>query len=71
MDPPRKGLDKNTIYLLQSLEPQKIIYISCNPATLARDLSLLEDKYAIKKVQPVDMFPYTSHVECVCSLKLR
>lgn len=59
VDPPRKGLDKKTIQVLQELKPSKIIYISCNPATLARDISLLEDKYDIGKVQPVDMFPYT------------
>ncbi len=59
VDPPRKGLDKKTIGVLQELEPSKIIYISCNPATLARDISLLEEKYELKKVQPVDMFPFT------------
>lgn len=67
VDPPRKGLDKKTIQVLQELRLSKIIYISCNPATLARDISLLEDKYNLGIVQPVDMFPYTSHVEC-CSL---
>ena len=71
VDPPRKGLDKNTIELLKKLEPEKIIYISCNPATLARDLSFLDEKYEIKNVQPVDMFPYTSHVETVTVLKRR
>jgi len=59
VDPPRKGLDKKTIEVLQELEPSKIIYISCNPATLARDISLLEEKYELKTVQPVDMFPFT------------
>ncbi len=59
VDPPRKGLDKKTINLLKELQPSKIIYISCNPATLARDISLLEKKYSLGKVQPVDMFPYT------------
>lgn len=59
VDPPRKGLDKKTINLLKELQPSKIIYISCNPATLARDISLLEDKYNLEIVQPVDMFPYT------------
>lgn len=59
VDPPRKGLDKKTINLLKEIQPSKIIYISCNPATLARDISLLEDKYDIGEVQPVDMFPYT------------
>ena len=71
VDPPRKGLDKNTINLLCNLEPKKIIYISCNPATLARDIALLKDKYELKQVQPVDMFPYTSHVECVAVLQLK
>ncbi len=70
VDPPRKGLDNNTIQLLNSLEAENIIYISCNPATLARDLKLLSEKYEIGEVQPVDMFPYTSHVECVTVLQL-
>ena len=71
VDPPRKGLDKKTIKILQDLKPVQIIYISCNPATLARDIALLEENYNIKEVQPVDMFPYTSHVECVAVLKLK
>ncbi len=71
VDPPRKGLDKNTIELLKKLEPEKIIYISCNPATLARDLGLLEEKYEIKEIQPVDMFPYTCHVECVALMCIK
>lgn len=71
VDPPRKGLDKKTIEVLQELKPCKIIYISCNPATLARDIALLEETYEIVKVQPVDMFPFTSHVECCSVLKLK
>ena len=71
VDPPRKGLDNKTIAVLKELQPEKIIYISCNPATLARDLKELEEKYEIIKVQPVDMFPYTSHVECCSVLKLK
>ncbi len=71
VDPPRKGLDNNTIEVLKNLTPEKIVYISCNPATLARDLKLLEEKYEIKEVQPVDMFPYTNHVESVARLELR
>ena len=59
VDPPRKGLDKNTSQLLNNLEAEQIIYISCNPATLARDLKILSEKYEIKEIQPVDMFPYT------------
>ena len=70
IDPPRKGLDENTIKVLLELESRKIIYISCNPATLARDLSMLTQKYKIKEIQPIDMFPFTSHVECVCLLQL-
>ena len=70
-DPPRKGLDKNTISNILKIEPKKIVYISCNPATLIRDLTSFEDKYDIKKIVPVDMFPFTSHVECVCLIKLR
>ena len=71
VDPPRKGLDKNTIELLKELGPTNIIYISCNPATLARDLSSLYEKYDIEEIQPVDMFPYTKHIETVVSLKIK
>lgn len=70
VDPPRKGLDQNTIKNIMKVNPEKIVYISCNPATLARDLRLLGEKYEVKKVQPVDMFPYTTHVECVALLTL-
>ena len=68
VDPPRKGLDNKTIETLKTLQPEKIIYISCNPATLARDLKDLDEKYNIQKIQPVDQFPYTSHVECCVKL---
>lgn len=71
VDPPRKGLDNKTIEVLKTIKPEKIVYISCNPATLARDLKQLEEKYEIKEVQPVDMFPYTSHVECCALLCLK
>lgn len=71
VDPPRKGLDINTINNILKIKPEKFIYISCNPATLVRDLSKLEETYKIKQIQPVDMFPYTSHVECVATLKLK
>jgi len=71
VDPPRKGLDKTTIENIKKIEAKKVIYISCNPATLTRDLSYLEDKYDIKEIQPVDMFPFTSHVECCSVLKLK
>lgn len=71
VDPPRKGLDITTIENLLKMSAKKIVYISCNPATLARDLAMLEEKYKIKEIQPVDMFPYTSHVECVAVLQLK
>lgn len=59
VDPPRKGLDETTVGNLLKVMPKKIIYISCNPATLMRDLSKLEEKYEICKITPVDMFPFT------------
>lgn len=67
-DPPRKGLDRNTINNILMIKPKKIVYISCNPATLIRDLALFEELYEIKTIVPVDMFPWTSHVECVTVL---
>ena len=71
VDPPRRGLDKTSINNILKIRPKKFTYISCNPATLMRDLSLLEEIYEIKMVQPVDMFPFTSHVECVSVLELK
>ena len=71
VDPPRKGLDTNTIDNILAVEPKKLVYISCNPATMVRDVKLLEEKYEIREIQPVDMFPFTSHVECVSVLKLK
>lgn len=71
VDPPRKGLDNTTTENILKIKPNRVVYVSCNPATLMRDLSKLEGKYEIKKIQPVDMFPYTSHVESVCVLKLK
>lgn len=70
-DPPRAGMHDKVISQILAAEPQKIIYVSCNPATQARDLALLHAKYDIEKVQPVDMFPQTHHVENVVSLRLR
>ena len=71
VDPPRRGLDENTIENLLKIEPNKIIYISCNPATLVRDLSKLEAKYVVNKITPVDLFPFTNHVECCSVLYLK
>lgn len=69
IDPPRKGLDKYTIDNILKLNPESIIYVSCDPATLARDLNILKDNYNVIEVNPIDMFPNTYHVECVCVLK--
>ena len=71
VDPPRKGLDSKFINSLLKVLPPKIIYVSCDPETLARDLAILESKYNIEIVQPVDMFPMTFHVENVCLLSLK
>ena len=71
VDPPRKGLDRNTINNIIKIHPKKIAYISCNPATLVRDLAYLDDMYKIEMIQPVDMFPWTSHVECCVVMTLR
>ena len=71
VDPPRAGLDKHTIDTILKLNPTSIIYISCDPATLARDLGVLKENYNIKEIQPIDMFPNTYHVENVCILERR
>lgn len=71
VDPPRKGLDEKTIKQLLKWHTKKIVYVSCDPITLARDLKLLQEKYNIVEITPVDMFPETFHVECVASLSLK
>ena len=71
LDPPRKGLDTSLIESVLKLKPRKVVYISCNPSTLARDLAFLKELYNITEVQPVDMFPHTYHVETVACLELK
>jgi 23S rRNA (uracil1939-C5)-methyltransferase len=72
VDPPRKGCDETFLQTIIEMKPQKVVYVSCNPATLARDLRILEDGgYKTVEVQPVDMFPQTTHVECVSQLILK
>ncbi|WP_246942913.1 23S rRNA (uracil(1939)-C(5))-methyltransferase RlmD [Bacillus pinisoli] len=72
VDPPRKGCDEALLQTIIKMKPKKVVYVSCNPATLARDLRVLEDGgYKTTEVQPVDMFPHTTHVECVALLKLK
>jgi 23S rRNA (uracil1939-C5)-methyltransferase len=70
-DPPRSGMDKKTIEIINKIKPQKLIYISCDPMTLARDLNNLKEKYVIKNMTLFDMFPNTKHVECVCVMSRR
>ncbi|MCW3128397.1 MAG: putative methyltransferase [Bacteroidetes bacterium] len=70
-DPPRAGMHEDVVKALLELEAPRIVYVSCNPATQARDLELLAAKYDIKKIQPVDMFPQTTHIENVAVLELR
>lgn len=70
-DPPRAGMDEKVVQMLLRLQAPKIVYVSCNPATQARDLALLGEAYQVEKVQPVDMFPQTFHVENVVRLTLK
>jgi 23S rRNA (uracil1939-C5)-methyltransferase len=70
LDPPRKGCQKELFDVLQRMNPKKIVYVSCDSATLARDLQILDEKgYVTKQVTPVDMFPRTPHVECVAEIE--
>ena len=71
VDPPRRGLDETTISKILELEVKKLVYVSCNPATMVRDIKMMETKYEVKEIQPVDMFPFTSNVECVAVLCLK
>ena len=71
IDPPRKGLDNKSIENIMKIRPNRFVYISCNPATLVRDLAKFENMYDVQEIQPVDMFPWTSHVECVAVLNLK
>ena len=70
IDPPRSGLTKKTIDTILTIMPKKIIYVSCDPNTLIRDILLLKDKYSIEKSYILDMFSYSYHVECICILNL-
>jgi 23S rRNA (uracil1939-C5)-methyltransferase len=70
-DPPRAGMHEDVTRMLLKAAPLKIVYVSCNPATQARDLKILSERYIIDALQPVDMFPHTIHVENVANLLLR
>ena len=70
VDPPRKGLNKKIIHEIDNSGIENIVYVSCNPATLARDIKIFDELgYSVDYVRPFDMFPHTTHVECVCALK--
>lgn len=69
VDPPRAGLDDRLVETLKRIQPKKLIYVSCNPSTLAKNLDALSSKFEIKRIQPVDMFPHTSHVESITLLE--
>jgi 23S rRNA (uracil1939-C5)-methyltransferase len=68
MDPPRSGLSKKALKNVLEINPNRIVYVSCDPATLSRDINLLSENYEVREVTPIDMFPNTYHVECVCLL---
>ena len=72
MDPPRAGSDTKFLDSLIKMSSQKVVYISCNPETLARNLEYIaqNSEYQVQKIQPVDMFPHTSHIECVVLLDM-
>lgn len=71
VDPPRAGLDEKTIKEIIKMNPKKLIYVSCDPMTLVRDLNILKYYFNIEEITPFDMFPNTYHVECACLLKLK
>ena len=70
-DPPRAGMHPDVIQTILRAAPKRIVYVSCNPATQARDLEVLNEQYRVEAVQPVDMFPHTPHVENVVLLEQR
>lgn len=71
IDPPRAGMHEDVVKQILTIQPPRIVYVSCNPATQARDIHILSEKYTVKKVQPVDMFPHTHHVENVVLMELK
>jgi 23S rRNA (uracil1939-C5)-methyltransferase len=70
-DPPRVGMHEKLLNKVLDTEAPTVVYVSCNPATQARDLNLLDEKYEVTRIQPVDMFPHTHHIENVVQLKLK
>jgi 23S rRNA (uracil1939-C5)-methyltransferase len=70
-DPPRAGMHPDVVASILEMQPERIVYVSCNPATQARDLALMTEDYLIKEIHPVDMFPHTHHVENVVLMERR
>ncbi len=70
-DPPRSGMHPDTVKAIYHAAPERIVYVSCNPTTMARDVAMLKDRYQVVEVQPVDMFPHTYHIESVVKLERR
>ena len=71
LDPPRAGAAPDVLAGILAAAPTRVVYVSCNPATLARDLKILSDQYQVTSVTPVDLFPHTAHIECVAALVAR
>lgn len=72
IDPPRSGCDDKLLKTIIQTKPKRVVYVSCNPSTLAKDCAqLFKQGFKLRKIQPVDMFPHTSHVECVVLLELK
>jgi 23S rRNA (uracil1939-C5)-methyltransferase len=71
LDPPRAGLHKKVVEVLNNLEIPRIIYVSCNPATQARDIEMMKEAYNVLRIQPLDMFPQTHHVENILEMQRR
>ena len=68
-DPPRAGMHENVVHQILKAAPERIVYVSCNPSTQARDMALMSNQYSLETIQPVDMFPQTQHVENIALLQ--
>ncbi|MFH1992127.1 MAG: 23S rRNA (uracil(1939)-C(5))-methyltransferase RlmD, partial [Pseudomonadota bacterium] len=69
IDPPRAGMHNDVVKIVLQMAPKRIVYVSCNPATMARDIAMIKDSYSVLEVQPFDMFPHTHHIESVARLE--